>query len=107
MVNTLPTSVRQMEEHFGSARDIEWAFSHNKLYLLQARPITASGNDDDEDLIHEFDAGLSIDNTCFTTANVGEAIPFAQSPLQITLGQHLLFGMAVCFVYWIDRYSES
>jgi rifampicin phosphotransferase len=32
---------RRVEAHFGSPQDIEWAISGNKLYLLQARPMTA------------------------------------------------------------------
>jgi pyruvate,water dikinase len=32
---------RRVEEHFGSPQDIEWAISADRLYLLQARPMTA------------------------------------------------------------------
>jgi pyruvate,water dikinase len=32
---------RRVEEHFGSPQDIEWAISEGRLYLLQARPMTA------------------------------------------------------------------
>ncbi|AFY38427.1 Pyruvate, water dikinase [[Leptolyngbya] sp. PCC 7376] len=32
--------VRQVERYFGQPQDIEWAIADNKLYLLQARPIT-------------------------------------------------------------------
>ena len=32
---------RKVEAHFGAPQDIEWAYSGGKLYLLQARPITA------------------------------------------------------------------
>ncbi len=32
----------QVESHYQSGQDIEWAFVGDKLYLLQARPITAS-----------------------------------------------------------------
>jgi rifampicin phosphotransferase len=31
---------RRIEAHFGSAQDIEWALAGDKLYLLQARPVT-------------------------------------------------------------------
>lgn len=40
---------RKTEQHFKCPQDVEWAISQNKLYLLQARPITTlngkSGND--------------------------------------------------------------
>jgi phosphoenolpyruvate synthase/pyruvate phosphate dikinase len=32
---------RRVEEHFESPQDIEWAISASRLYLLQARPMTA------------------------------------------------------------------
>jgi rifampicin phosphotransferase len=32
---------RRVEEHFGSPQDVEWAISGGRLYLLQARPMTA------------------------------------------------------------------
>src|ERR1019366_8951521 len=32
---------RRVEVHFGCPQDIEWAFEKGRLYLLQARPITA------------------------------------------------------------------
>jgi phosphohistidine swiveling domain-containing protein len=31
---------RRVEAHFGAPQDIEWAWSEDRLYLLQARPIT-------------------------------------------------------------------
>ncbi|HEY9724424.1 MAG TPA: PEP/pyruvate-binding domain-containing protein [Oscillatoriaceae cyanobacterium] len=31
----------ELETHFGAPQDIEWAIAQGKLYLLQARPITA------------------------------------------------------------------
>jgi phosphohistidine swiveling domain-containing protein len=32
---------RRVEAHFGAPQDVEWAISGDKLYLLQARPMTA------------------------------------------------------------------
>ena len=32
---------RRVEEYIGSPQDVEWAISEDKLYLLQARPMTA------------------------------------------------------------------
>jgi len=32
---------RRVEEHFGTPQDIEWAIEGRRLYLLQARPMTA------------------------------------------------------------------
>ena len=32
---------RQLEEHFGSPQDVEWAIEGGRIYLLQSRPVTA------------------------------------------------------------------
>lgn len=32
---------RQVEAHFGTPQDIEWAIAGDRVFLLQARPITA------------------------------------------------------------------
>jgi pyruvate,water dikinase len=32
---------RDVEEHYGSPTDVEWALANGRLYLLQARPVTA------------------------------------------------------------------
>jgi pyruvate,water dikinase len=31
---------RRLEEHFGSAQDVEWAIGDGQVYLLQSRPVT-------------------------------------------------------------------
>jgi pyruvate,water dikinase len=40
-VLALTDMVGRVEDHFGKPMDLEWAFADGKLYLLQARPITA------------------------------------------------------------------
>src|SRR5262249_23420239 len=37
----LATLGRRVEEFYGDARDVEWAFSDGMFWLLQARPLTA------------------------------------------------------------------
>ena len=41
---------RNVEEHYGSHQDIEWAYEDGQLYLTQARPVTTmkAGHDDDD-----------------------------------------------------------
>ena len=36
----LAALLRRIEQHYGYPQDIEWAFQHGQLYLLQSRPIT-------------------------------------------------------------------
>ena len=40
-VKAVADLARRVERHFGNPQDIEWAISGSKLFLLQARPITA------------------------------------------------------------------
>lgn len=41
IVQKLAAQVAAIETHFGTPMDVEWAFAHNKLYIVQSRPITA------------------------------------------------------------------
>ncbi len=45
-IRTVAEMARKVEEHFGSPQDVEWAIQAGKLYLLQARPITAPPPED-------------------------------------------------------------
>ncbi len=40
---------RNVEMHYGSPQDIEWAFEHGTFYLTQSRPVTTMKNSDDEE----------------------------------------------------------
>ena len=39
---------KRVQAHYGEPMDTEWAFEADRLYLLQARPITTLGNDEAE-----------------------------------------------------------
>ncbi|XP_076349027.1 uncharacterized protein LOC143246347 isoform X3 [Tachypleus tridentatus] len=78
-----------VESAFGSARDIEWAISNDKIFLLQARPITTEDKPTDYELVHGLDSGLLTENEYLTIANVGEVLPGATSPLCLTSGYTL------------------
>ncbi|KAG8192077.1 hypothetical protein JTE90_025340 [Oedothorax gibbosus] len=74
-----------VENCFCSPRDIEWAVYKNKLYLLQARPVTTLHTETDFELIHDQDTPLRSDNEFWTKANVGEVYLSATSPLGISI----------------------
>lgn len=78
----------QLESKLNCAQDIEWAIAKGTLYILQARPITTFGMDEDEETIHEFDSPVVSNNILLTTANVQEMMPGAVS----TLTSDLLVG---------------
>ena len=70
-----------LETLFSSARDVEWAVIGEKIYLLQARPITTLYAWTDFELTHELDCGVPGDSDLITFANVGEVFPNPISPL--------------------------
>ena len=44
----------KIEKHYGMPMDIEWAIQNNKIYIVQARAITALKNNDDKKFIQEY-----------------------------------------------------
>ncbi|XP_055937267.1 putative phosphoenolpyruvate synthase isoform X2 [Argiope bruennichi] len=74
-----------VEDCFCAPRDIEWALHKNKLYLLQARPITTLHIETDFELIHDQDTPQKTDYEYWTRANTGEVFLGATSPLGISL----------------------
>ncbi|XP_061431945.1 uncharacterized protein LOC133357820 [Lethenteron reissneri] len=75
----------QVEEMFGSPRDIEWALVGQQLYLLQARPVTTLDIETEAEVLHEFDTAIASDREVLTTANIGEMMPGAVTPLTLSV----------------------
>ncbi|XP_013788232.1 uncharacterized protein LOC106472148 [Limulus polyphemus] len=73
-----------VEEHFGNFRDIEWAMLKDKVYLLQARPVTTVDTETEFEIVHEMDIPLYSEEEFLSKANVGEVMPGAMSPLGIS-----------------------
>ncbi|KZC06953.1 putative phosphoenolpyruvate synthase [Dufourea novaeangliae] len=73
-----------LETLFSSARDIEWAVIGEKIYLLQARPITTLYTWTEFELMHELDNGVPSDTDILSFANIGEVCPYPISPLSIS-----------------------
>ncbi|MGF1624408.1 MAG: PEP/pyruvate-binding domain-containing protein [Alphaproteobacteria bacterium] len=70
----------RVEAVAGSPQDIEWAFEGDRLYLLQARPITTLGTSpplDDDSL-------LILDNS-----NIVESYPGVVAPLTFSFARHV------------------
>ena len=61
---------RGVEAAFGAPQDVEWAYEGGRLFVLQARPITAG-----KDLGRAPEGG-----SVWTNANVGEALPGVGTP---------------------------
>ncbi len=77
-------AVLEAEDLFGQPQDIEFAFARGVLWLLQSRPITASGSaTTDGGWMNEFDTPTS-DADAWTSANVQEVLPGLLTPLTMT-----------------------
>jgi phosphohistidine swiveling domain-containing protein len=73
---------QRVEEHFGDARDIEFAIAKDSIYVLQARPITAgrqpAGNGRGR---RKKRLGDDATTLVWSNLNVGEALPGVATPL--------------------------
>ncbi|MFL6025693.1 MAG: PEP/pyruvate-binding domain-containing protein [Friedmanniella sp.] len=75
--------VRRIEELLGTDVDVEWCRSGDELWLVQARPVTASGP---VDLWNDSRDGDFL----WTNTNVGEAIPDVMTPATWSMVQVFL-----------------
>ncbi|XP_067130556.1 rifampicin phosphotransferase-like isoform X2 [Centruroides vittatus] len=74
----------QLEAAFNELLDIEWGIIGNTVYLLQARAITTVKKESQFEIMHEFDTGILAEYEYSTTANLGEVMPGAMSPLTMS-----------------------
>lgn len=68
------------EECFGQAQDVEFAVEGDVTWLLQSRPITATGTQAADDLLET----PTSEADYWTSANIGEVLPGLLTPLAIT-----------------------
>ena len=69
----------RVEEHYQVPQDIEWAFAKGKVYLLQARPVTALGPEVNQDDTLTIDKLTKIQK--FMLDDLIEHYPEAPTPL--------------------------
>lgn len=75
-----------VERHEGSPTDIEWAFEGNRLFLLQARPITTRAAERPaDDWKPELDTQIDPRFPLYSSGNVGEILPGCVTPLTYSL----------------------
>jgi pyruvate,water dikinase len=82
----------RIEDLCGAPQDIEWAVADGKLYILQARPVTAAAPVDDipeDGWVSEFDSPTAPE-TIWTAANVQEVLPDQISPLNLDLTKDIV-----------------
>lgn len=83
---------RRVEAHYGNARDIEWATADGQLYLLQARPITATWTqrtDVRAEVIATLRALADPRGTVWVRYNLSEILP-QPTPMTWAVVQRLL-----------------
>lgn len=83
----LGAEARKAEELFGQPMDLEWAIDeHGQVQWLQARPITV----EESVTMNELDCPLDNSNAVITTSNIGEVMPGAVTPLNLSVNMYSL-----------------
>jgi pyruvate,water dikinase len=86
---------RRVEALFGEPCDVEWAWAESRFWLLQARPITAAGAAEREQVRREEIAALAAlsapGGTVWSRYNIPEGMP-EPTPMTWALVRHLLSG---------------
>ena len=87
---------RRVEAYYGEARDIEWAWSEGRTWLLQARPITTAGAFEREQVRREEVAALAAkadaSGTVWARYNLAEVLP-APTPMSWAIVRRLMSGL--------------
>jgi pyruvate,water dikinase len=86
---------RRVEEFYGDARDIEWAWAEGKFWLLQARPITTGGAAEHAQVQQEEIAALKArakpEGTVWARFNLSEILP-EPTPMTWSIVQRFMSG---------------
>ena len=78
---------KRSEQLFGMPMDLEWAIDEKgTIQWLQARPITIS----ESVTVNELDCDLDATNFVYTTGNIGEVMPGAVTPLNLSTNMYAL-----------------
>jgi pyruvate,water dikinase len=86
---------RRVEQFYGDPRDIEWAWAEGRFWLLQARPITAGGAAEREQVRQEEIAALRAraepTGTVWARFNLAEVLP-EPTPMTWSLVRRFMSG---------------
>uniref|UniRef100_A0A914WYM1 Phosphoenolpyruvate synthase n=1 Tax=Plectus sambesii TaxID=2011161 RepID=A0A914WYM1_9BILA len=96
-----------LEEVFGAPQDVEYAVIKNRVYLLQSRDITNLDLESDWEFMHEFDSGLLTEREILSTLNVGEVLPNALAPLNLSTTTLTLDRMVTQMTHFQLRIKDS
>jgi pyruvate,water dikinase len=86
---------RRVEAFYGDARDVEWAWAEGRFWLLQARPITAGGAAEREQVRREEIAAVRAraepGGTVWSRFNLAEVLP-EPTPMTWAIVQRFMSG---------------
>lgn len=88
-ISLVALTVRELARQLNAPQDIEWALSSNKLYMLQARPITSIPAADSSEPI-DFNVPSKSESTPITiwdNSNIGESYPGVTTPLTFSFAR--------------------
>lgn len=87
LIDEVIATALDIEVRLERPQDIEWAHDGERLWIVQARPITTLGTDGDAG--DGFDTAIGADDT-YTTAGIAESMPGVLPPLQWTTAGPLM-----------------
>ncbi|RDI55275.1 PEP/pyruvate-binding domain-containing protein [Nocardia mexicana] len=85
-IEPLLATARDIERHTGRPQDVEWAWDGSRLWVVQARPITILGTDQDP----VDSAPQDLSDREFTTSGIAEMLPGVLAPLRWDICSHLV-----------------
>lgn len=86
LLDEVAETAMAVEELFGSPQDVEWAHDGDRLWVVQARPITTGSQTSDDD---GFDV-RPVEGCTYTSAGIGEMLPGVIPPLLWSIDGPLL-----------------
>ncbi len=98
----------RIEELYGQPMDIEWTLNHNRLFIVQARPITTFSKTAGSQVTRPLEWKLPKPKGKYLRASVIELLPDPLSPLFATLGLQAWnrsmnrFALAEGIGYFVD-----
>lgn len=88
-IETLATTASRIEQVYGRTLDIEWAFAHGELYILQARPLTATGQEPSPRPSTPAAGARQDSLRIWDNSNIIESFGGSTSMLTFTVGQYV------------------
>lgn len=104
-IRSLAEAGIQIENLYGAPQDVEWALADGRLWILQARPITASAYSRRREVrwqeIEALRARAEPEGTVWSRYSVAEVLP-EPLPMSWAVARHLMSGRGGCGLMYRD-----